>query len=346
MRRQIISQIHDIAESIDRLITVDVCANHISRGSIVPLYEAALRLLGKPLTLAAAEELEQVCREDRWVIISSGFVLKPYMPYGETDGPIGAVALARTLNRAFKCKILFLTEKEGMDAVRAIMLAAGLLPVPLDVAMAVSQSMTIQEFPVDIAEAQRLAAEIDKRFDPVAMITLERAGRNQKGVYHTSPGGDMSACTAKVDILFDLLRDKGILTIGVGDYGNEIGLGGLIESVKKIAPTAVKCCCPCGAGIATIVQAKIPIVASISNWGAYGICACLAAKLGDPKLLHDAEMERRMIEQASYAGLCDGVTVKPSFSADGISIQGHMSMNILLHEVLRAKTEHIPFVRK
>lgn len=346
MKRQIVSQIHDIAESIDRLITVDVCANHIPRGSIVPLYEAALKLLGKPLTLAAAEELKSVCKEDRWVIISSGFVLKPYMPYGESDGPIGAVALGRALNRAFKCKILFLTEKECVEPTRAIMMAAGLMAVPLKVAMEVSQSMAIQEFPLDIEEAKKDAVGIYDKFDPVAMIALEKAGRNEKGVYHTSPGGDMSACTAKVDLLFDLLRDKGILTIGIGDYGNEIGLGALIDTVKKIAPTALKCSCPCGAGIATIVEARVPIVASISNWGAYGVCACLAAMLGDPKLLHDADMERRMIEQASYAGLCDGVTVKPSFSADGISIHGHAAMITLLHEVVRAKMEIIPFVRK
>jgi hypothetical protein len=346
MQRQIISQIHDIAESIDRLITVDPCAPHIPRGSIVPLYEAAVKLLGKPLTLAASEELKNACKEDRWVIISTGFVLKPYMPYGESDGPIGAVALGRSLNRAFKCKILFLTEKECMEAIRAIMIGAGLLPVSLNVAMDVSQSMTIQEFPVDFEEAKKETLRVYEKFNPVAMVTLEKIGRNEKGVYHTSPGGDMSASTAKVDLLFDLLREKGILTIGIGDYGNEMGLGALVDTIKKIAPTARKCSCPCGAGIGTIVEAKVPVVASISNWGAYGICACLAAMLGDPKLLHDADIERRMIEQASYAGLCDGVTVKPSFSADGISIHGHIAMNILLHELIRAKTEIVPFVRK
>ena len=346
MKRQIISQIHDIAESVDRLITVDTCAPHIPRGSIVPLYNAAVKSVGKPLTLAAAEELKEACAEDRWVIISTGFVLKPYMPYGESDGPIGAVALARALNKAFKTKILFLTEEECMEPLRAIMMGAGLLPVDLDDAMEVSQTMTIQPFPVDAEEARKESKRICDTFDPVAMITLEKVGRNEKGIYHTSPGGDMSPWAAKVDLLFDMLREKGILTIGIGDYGNEIGLGGLIDTVKEIAPTARKCNCPCGAGIATIVEAKIPLVAAISNWGAYGICALLAAMTGDFKLLHDVDTERRMIEQASLAGLCDGLTVKPSFSADGISMKGHLAMIELLHELIRTKTEIVAFVRK
>ena len=117
MERQIVSQIHDIAESIDRLITVDMCPPHLPRGSLVPLYDAAVAQVGKPLSLAAAEELRDVCEEDRWVIISTGFVLKPYMPFGESDGPIGAVALARSINRAFKSKILVVTESECVEPI-------------------------------------------------------------------------------------------------------------------------------------------------------------------------------------------------------------------------------------
>ena len=345
MERQIVSQIHDIAESIDRLITVDMCPPHLPRGSLVPLYDAAVAQVGKPLSLAAAEELRNVCEEDRWVIISTGFVLKPYMPFGESDGPIGAVALARSINRAFKSKILVVTESECVEPIKAIFVSAGLLPMPYDVAQEVSQSITVEPFPVDPIQAENEAARIYKELDPVAMITLEKVGRNEKGVYQTSPGGDMSKWAAKVDILFDLLRDNGRPTIGIGDYGNEIGLGSLIDTVKMIAPTARKCTCPCGAGIATTVEAKVPFVAAISNWGAYGICACLAAMLGDKNILHDSDTERRMVEQASLAGLCDGTTVKPSFSVDGVSLDGQVAINILLHEIIRTKTEKVQFVR-
>jgi hypothetical protein len=339
------SQLQEIAESIDRLITVDMCMQHIPRGSMIPLYRAARKLVGKPLSLAAAEELRSACQEDRWVIISTGFVLKPYMPYGETDGPPGAVALARAINKAFKCKILLLAEEDCVEPLRAIMVGAGLLPVELDVALDVPQSITIMDFPMDVQRAKEEAARICEKFDPVAMITLEKCGRNEKGIYHTGPGGDMSAWTAKVDILFDMLRDNGILTIGIGDFGNEIGLGALKETIKEISPSARKCNCPCGAGNATMVEAKIPFVAAISNWGANGICACLAAMLGDHKILHDPETERRMVEQACLAGLCDGMTVKPTFSVDGVSVNGHVAMNILLHELLRSKTETVAFVR-
>jgi hypothetical protein len=178
------------------------------------------------------------------------------------------------------------------------------------------------------------------------MISVEKVGRNAKGFYHTSPGGDMSESTAKVDLLFDLMRREGRLTIGIGDYGNEIGLGSVREAVKKIAPTALQCKCPCGGGMATIVEAKIPVIAAISNWGANGIIACLGLLTDDLDLLHDPQTEQRMIEQCCLAGACDGVTVKPSFSVDGVSIEGHKAMNRLLHEVIRVKTRMLPFIRK
>lgn len=345
MKRPVISPIYDIAESLDRLITVDICVPYLSRGSIVPLYEAALALVGKPLTLAAAKALQRTCSEDKWVIISTGFVLHPYLPHGETDGPIGAAALARALNKAFGSKILLLTEKEVVEPLRRSLLAAGLFPHELEVAERIPQAIAIRTFPVATEQARREAAQICRRLDPVAMITVEKCGRNIKGVYHTSPGSDMSRWTAKVDHLFDLMREEKRLTIGIGDYGNEIGMGALVSAVKEIAPTARKCNCPCNAGIATIVEADVPLVASISNWGAYGIIACLAAMLGDFELLHKENMEQRMIEQCCLAGCGDGSTVKPSFSVDGISVHGHKAMVRLLREVIKTKTEDKPFIR-
>lgn len=53
-----------------------------------------------------------------------------------------------------------------------------------------------------------------------------------------------------------------------------------------------------------------------------------------------------MIEQCCLSGSCDGVTVKPSFSVDGISIEGHVAMNKLLHEVIKVETKMLPFIRK
>lgn len=346
MERPVKNLLEDIGESIDRLITVDVCAPYILRGSIAPVYEAARDLVGKPLTLAAAEELKKLCTKDSLVIISSGFVLLPYLPHGESDGPIGAAALARAINKAFGSKILLLTEKVCIPSLKAACAGAGILTLDPDVAKEIPSSITIREFPIDIKGAQREAEEIFEKLDPAAMITIEKVGRNSKGIYHTSPGGDMSESTAKVDILFDMLRENNKLTIGIGDYGNEIGLGSLIEAVKKIAPTAIRCKCPCGGGIVTIVKAKIPVVAAISNWGANGIIAALALLLNDFSILHDPQTECRMIEQACLSGACDGVTVKPSFSVDGITIEGHMAMNRLLHEVIRVKTLVLPFIRK
>ena len=343
--RPVPSLVHDVADSIDRLITTDVCAPYIIRDNIVPLYGAARKQIGKPLTLAAAEGLRAVCAKDSVVVISSGFVVLPFLPHGETDGPIGAVALARAINKAFGCQIVLLTEEACIPSLRATCAGAGVLPLDPDVAGSVPSSVTLLPFPLDVREAERESERILQTYDPSAIITVERSGRNAKGVYHTSPGGDMSGSTAKVDLLFDRMRQDGRLTIGIGDYGNEIGLGSLIETVRQIGPSATRCTCPCGSGMATIVEAQIPMVASISNWGASGIIAALATLLGDPSILHDSSTERRMIEQCCLSGSCDGVTVKPSFSVDGVSIEGHAAMNTLLHQVISAKTTYHPFIR-
>ena len=336
----------DVGESIDRLISVDVVPPYMFRDSIISVYEAAKNLVGKPLSLAAAEELKNVCKQDSLVIVSSGFVVQPYLPYGETDGPIGAVTLARSINKAFGSKILMLTEKVCVDSLRATCLGAGILPVDPSVAVSIPSAITVKEFPIDREEARREAEKIFKELNPVAMITVEKAGRNSKGFYHTALGADMSASVAKVDILFDMLTEDGRPTIGIGDYGNEIGLGSVIEAVRRIAYAADKCNCPCQGGIATTVRAKIPLVAAISNWGASGIAACLAALLNDFSIFHDEQIERRMIEQCCLAGSCDGATARPSFSVDGISIEGHVAMNKLLHEVIRNKTQMFPLVRE
>ena len=88
----------------------------------------------------------------------------------------------------------------------------------------------------------------------------------------------------------------------------------------------------------TKVGAEIPIMATISNWGAYGVAACLAALLKRNDIFHSAKTDKRMIEECVRAGAKDGVMVSSILSCDGVALEGNEGMVQLLHEIVRIKT--------
>jgi hypothetical protein len=58
----------------------------------------------------------------------------------------------------------------------------------------------------------------------------------------------------------------------------------------------------CGAGCAAVTEADVLVVGFISNWAAYGIAAVLALLLGRHELMHDAEIEERVLQHTADAG--------------------------------------------
>jgi hypothetical protein len=152
----------------------------------------------------------------------------------------------------------------------------------------------------------------------------------------------MSPLVAKVDYLVEAAQKRGILTIGIGDLGNEIGLGAVSDVARKaIGPAIQGCKCGCGGGIVTKVGAEIPIMATMSNWGSYGVAACMAGILEKPSVLHTPEVERRVIEACVRVGARDGATVSPALSSDGVSLEANQAVVQLLHDIIRIKTSKI-----
>jgi hypothetical protein len=111
------------------------------------------------------------------------------------------------------------------------------------------------------------------------------------------------------------------VTIGVGDGGNEIGMGTvrrrLVRAGGLIARTA------------SVVGVDHLVVAGTSNWGAYGIVAALARATGEA-LLHTPETERRLIEACVEAGAFDGVTRRREATVDGFGVDAHAAVVELL----------------
>jgi hypothetical protein len=108
--------------------------------------------------------------------------------------------------------------------------------------------------------------------------------------------------TSCVDILFEEAKDREILTIGAGDGGNEIGIGGIADTVNKLYPKGTKCNCPCGGGITATTETDVLVMAYVSNWGANGIEAALALSLDREDVLHTGVVEKHILEQTGLAG--------------------------------------------
>ncbi len=328
-----------LGDSIDHLMKMDMKLPALPRGFIEEIYQACRKKVGNPLCLSAADALRRRVPKDSTVIISTGFVFPPYFPFGETDGPPGAVALAYAIHHGIGARVVFITEKEVIDVLKATCTAAGLAVYNYEDFKNIPGAIHIKDFPYEMNQARQEGKRVMDELKPSSVITLEKMGRNEKDIYHSARGNDLSRYTIKVDHLVEEAGNRGILTIGIGDFGNEIGLGAVADTVKKvIGPLGVKCNCGCGGSAVTKVGTEIPIISTISNWGAYGIAACLAFLLAKPNILHSPELEMRMMEACVRTGGMDGSLVSPTLSADGTTVEGSKAMIQLLHELIRIKS--------
>ncbi|MBI3085993.1 MAG: DUF4392 domain-containing protein [candidate division NC10 bacterium] len=312
-----------IGESVDRLVTIDV----LGYGVIGPLYGAARERQEPPLCLSAARALADRVGPGGCAMITTGWILPGHAPYGETDGPVGAAVLARALALGLQAKVLLVTEadllfRQDPGTHRPVAAVVPLASQP------------------DRAAAETTASFRD--YGPQALIAIEKSGPNGKGVYHMVGGQDVSEGVAKAGLLFAEARRLGVLTIGIGDRGNEIGFGRIHDVVQALLPYGARCRCPCGGGVADQTTVDVVIPAEVSNWGAYGIAACLAALQNDPDLLHTPEMERALIRTAVQHGGVDGMSGRARLAVDGIDIEVNAGLVALLGEIIRAQSARRP----
>jgi len=284
------------------------------------MYEAARRAVGgrAPLTLVAARRLTEAVRPGDVVFLTAGNILPPWNVM-ESDGPPGAAVLARAVSTALDAVPVLPMEDAWIPAMEVACRAVGLNPVAAEhVREAPPPCAAVVGFPLTAEEGQRRAVDLLDTFAPTALIAVERAGCNEKGEYHSGRGYNITALTGKFHYLFREAIARGILTIGIGDHGGELGLGKIRETVKRYVLTGERCACPCGGGIADAVDADIPLVAGISNWGAYGLVAMLAALTGRLQALHTGEQERRLLAACADAGVIEGFSGKPIPGVDGV----------------------------
>jgi hypothetical protein len=227
------------------------------------------------------------------VLIGTGFYILSGAAV-ETDGPPGAVAIGTAL-QALGRRVVYVTDAHGADVMRAV---AG-------------PGASVVEFPVEgPEESVRTAKSILAEYEPSLLIGIERCAPDAEDVYRNMRSIDITPHTARVDRLFDLHEES----VGIGDGGNEIGMGLLASEIASVAslPDAP----------AVTRTAKL-VIASLSNWGAWGLLAAMSQIEGRDLLptLHD-ESER--VQRCVKAGAVDGFSGERSAKVDGFELDDYL----------------------
>lgn len=278
----------EMADPIDHLLALDPGRRGIG-GFFVPG-----GALGAARALAGAGT----------VLIATGFVVADGMP--ETDGPPGAVVLGRAL-RQLGARVRYTSDPAVLPTLEATL---GALDQPLDV--------------FAYPEGQDAARRVLEREQPSHLIAIERPGRGREGDYLNARGLSVAAWNRPLDEMFVLAaRRPGQppVTIGVGDGGNEIGMGSVRAQLEGESELIAR--------IASVVPVDHLVVAGVSNWGAYGIVAQLGRLTGQ-RLLHTPAEERRLIDACVKAGAVDGLTRRCEPTVDALGTDTHAAVVALL----------------
>ena len=143
----------------------------------------------------------------------------------------------------------------------------------------------------DLDDARAAADALYRSHPPALLISIERPGSAADGRCYNMAGVDITARCGGAE---PYLVQANCPTIAIGDGGNELGMGNVLNSLSKlnIQPSVSTC--------------DELVVADVSNWAAYALCA-VARWLSDPEY----SAEHRIREDLEYLvarGAVDGVT--------------------------------------
>ena len=237
------------------------------------------------------------------VLIATGFYI-PAAAAPETDGPPGAIALGRVI-ASLGSRVLYVSDAYSAPVLRGLL----------------GRGEEVLEFPIDDHEASRThAANIVSSLAPSVTISVERCGLTDEGLYRNMRGLDVSSYHAKIDYLFRLHP----CSIGIGDGGNEIGMGSVAAAIPLVMPMA---------GRPSVTATTRLVIASVSNWGAWGVIAAMS-KIRQQNLLPTVSEARELLLQTVALGAVDGTTGKRTESVDGFPLKDNDRVLAEMHRWL------------
>jgi hypothetical protein len=237
------------------------------------------------------------------VLIATGFyILQADRP--ETDGPLGAMALGRALHRLGR-HVIHVSDRFTTPLMQYLS----------------GPGAEIICFPItDAAASRQYARDLLTTYRPALLIAIERCGLTAADTYLNMRGRDISATTARLDELFVQHPHS----IGIGDGGNEIGMGNLADRIPAV---------PALPDQPALTRTTQLVIASVANWGAYGLLTALS-RLSGQNLLPTPDAESEALRQAVDFGAVDGTTGEAVYTVDGFSMEENASTLVRLHDLL------------
>jgi hypothetical protein len=226
------------------------------------------------------------------IAIITGFFLEHGEPPNcETDGPPGAAMLAAGLSSAgIPCRIA--TDLTCAHVFRATLAAADLNGrVPIDV---VSMYETGGDGGKPLAEVVHAWRQASPAISHV--VAIERCGPSSDGAPRDARGVDITKYNAPLERLFS---GGAWTTIGIGDLGNELGMGSLPHAL--VARNIAR-----GGELWCRIACDYPIVGGVSNWSGAALLGAIALLWPGPaRGMVDAirpQFARHLLETAVLEG--------------------------------------------
>lgn len=229
------------------------------------------------------------------IIIATGFYILNSKVI-ETDGPPGAIVLAEALIKMGK-SVTIIVDDHGQS-----IMSAGLKSINCN-----AQLLTFS--PGKEIDIQTVVKKNTTHF-----IALERPGIAADGFHHNFRGQIISEYVAPTDNLFIKCTELGIITLAIGDGGNELGMG-------NIKSDNIYCC---------TIKSDYCICAGVSNWAGYAIAGILSI-LEKQNLMISFEQFNKILKTIVDNGAVDGVSGKPEVTVDGLDIkwENHIYSSLL-----------------
>jgi hypothetical protein len=283
-----------------------ICQTEVGR-NVGPLAEGATGELERSAWSIAKTPSASV------VVLTGAYI--PWAPPGaaETDGPPGAGILATGL-RELGIPARLLTDPWCLPVVRAAGSAAG------------------GSLDVDCSDGSDLAALVNTytKLGVTHLVAVERMGPAIDGRVRNFRGEDVTPFTSPLDAL---MNERSWKTVGIGDGGNELGMGKL--SRERVAAAVSE-----GAQIHCVTAADALIVAGVSNWGALALLIATALVRGvTVNELFDAppsELHQRVVDACVTAGAVDGTVGRQIATVDGLPSEMH---ELVINQMLELSEE-------
>ena len=323
----------DLIEGLEALVRIDpagrgLIASEAHRGVLCPghLAGAAVSLAAVPTPVA---------------ILTGFFIPHGTPPAPETDGPPGAVTLARVL-RDMGREVVLVTDEPCAGGLAVTAAAGGvgdleIATVPLDDAPAWCADFLARRQNGDglghLVAIERVGpshSDVSLASQPrESVVPLEdfqdRVPRDSWGCCHNMRATVIDAWTADVSILFDRLGDfcPEAVSIGIGDGGNEIGMGAVAwEELVARLPGDHSVRIPCR------IATDWNLLAGISNWGAWALSAAVAASCGRNDVvgpLTETWQHKLVSEMVSSGQGVDGPSGEAVVGVDGLTIADYLA---------------------